>query len=54
MTLPAAGNAVLSRLVTCILKTFQIFQSVGKVSRMTSKKYKLVQDELGALFEQLQ
>ena len=27
---------------------------VGKVSRMISKKYKLAQDKLGALFKQLQ
>ena len=43
-----------SRLVICILNTFQLFQSVGKMSRITNKKYKLAQDKLGALFEQLQ
>ena len=37
-TLPLAGNSVISRLDECILNSFQLFQSVGKMSRMKSNK----------------
>ena len=38
----------LQQIVTCILNSFQLLQSVGQVSRRTSKKYELIQDKLGA------
>ena len=39
------------QLVTCILNSFPLLQSVGQVSRRTSKKYVLIQDKLGGLFK---